>query len=104
MGDRPEKSSFGARHRESILADVLRHWDRENRGGFRFAGRMAVESGVAGLSGDGVRAVGVGWEGLAKINRHERDLPAVAGGDARSAPARSGKSMARSRAEVPVTG
>ncbi len=75
--------------RESILANVLRHRTRQDRRGFRIARRMAVASGAARLAGRGVRAQRLGCQSAAKIDRHQRDIPAVVEGDAGFAPARS---------------
>src|SRR4029077_4255414 len=46
------QSADGTRDREPILADVLWRGDREDRRGFRVAGRTAVASGAARLARD----------------------------------------------------
>ena len=51
----PRASADGARHRQSLLADVLRHGPGEDGRGFRLAGRAAEPSGVARLAGGRVQ-------------------------------------------------
>ena len=77
VAGRSVESADGARDGEPVLADVLRHRDREDGRGFRIARRGAVASGAARLAGDRVRANRLGRESAAEDDRDERDLPAV---------------------------
>ncbi len=74
MARRSVESADGACDGEPVLADVLRHRDREDRRGFRITGRAAVASRTAGLAGDGIHANRLGCESAAEDDRDERDL------------------------------
>ena len=95
------KSADRARHREPLLADVLRHRHGEDGRGLRRAGRMAVASRTARLAGHRIRPHRLGREGDAEADRDERDLPAVVESHAGAGGARSGEPAARARTALP---
>src|SRR5579862_7541274 len=98
------RSADGAGDDESVLADVFRDGNREDRGRFRFSGSSAVASGVIGLAGDGVRAHGLEREGDAAPDRDQLHIPAVFGGDFGSGGRRPRESIAGPRAALSTAG
>ena len=63
-----------ARGGEPSLADGFRRGAGEDRGRLRLAGRVAVESGIARLAGDGICEQRLEHEGPAEDHRDECDL------------------------------
>ena len=76
LAGRSCESPHGARHSESVLADVLRDRDREIRREFRFARGAALPSGVARLARDRVRPDRVECQSPPENHRDECDVPA----------------------------
>ena len=101
VAGQPGKSAAGARHHESLLADVLRHRHRQDHRRLRLAGRMAVASRTARLAGHRIHPQRLGHEGDAEADRHQRRLPAVVESHAGTGGARSGKSPAGARPALP---
>src|SRR5215210_4548444 len=84
------------------MADVLRDWTREDRRGFRVPGGMAEPSGTARLAGNRIRPRGLGYQGDAEADRHERHLSPVLESASRNSPEGSRESAAGSRVANPV--
>ena len=81
---RSRQSTDRTRGRQSLLADVLRPWDREDQRGFRLAGRSAEQSGSARLARDGVCPDEMGCQSDAAPDCHLGRLSAILEGHARS--------------------
>ena len=75
----PGASADRARDGQSLLADVLRSWNRENHRGLRLAGRQAHPSRAARLAGTRFHRQRLGCEAAAAADRDQRDVSAVVG-------------------------
>ncbi len=75
VGERGE-SSYGPGHGESNVATSLWHWSGEDRGGFRFAGRNAQPSRIAGLACHRIDPYRLGHQGNAQADHDERHVSA----------------------------
>ena len=84
LAGRPRLADDGAVDRQPRLAGVLRHRARRDARGPRLAEPAAVASRTARLAGRRVHGLGLEPEAPAPADRHDRDLPAIVDGHART--------------------